>query len=197
MTYLLGLLMPFGAAIVADRRLTALGSGEGRDSGLKTGRLSDGTIFGLAGALSPARELLNNLRLAWDRHGDELEGWERAVRVLEAASSTSERERFTLVLGRSHDGDGRLTVYDSVTGISHLFGSGDAGIYTFGSGKDLLDPMVRSSIWPSVEQILTAQDDSVWIAPYTVAFRLTCLTRGFAQSTLNAAGVGGGCSTSS
>lgn len=204
LTLIIAFKQPGYNTLISDCRISwgppGLATRQGENTGLKTGLLFPGCIFARVGSMAHSRDFIKAFRREVDGVADSLEGfWSRfrdfAARYPPPFATDAQ---FQLVISHRAFGEPRFALWDSSTGLDETEQPHDYMVFAFGSGRDLISPVLQANFVPrlqALQQHLRAQGKD-WkiihlLSPYLLTLWLSELSLTAERFVLEANDVGG------
>ena len=156
MTYVVALSQPGLNSTIVDTRVSWRnrdGEWHGSNSSLKSGLLFPGCMYARIGSVDGSRNFIREFKgsILWKKLSI-TNAWDRFVEFTEKYPY-EDPLAFKLVLSSRHSGAPEFYVLDSQKGLS-LLQIDDYSIATFGSGKEVLDEIVKEKIGTRIQEFL-------------------------------------------
>lgn len=192
MTYVVAVKHYGQVAILADMGVSFYGQRIVDDTGLKTGILCTGCVYGIAGAAEPARWCLEAARAVCRPAATLSENWSSVVEVLRSRPAARGHDQFQLLFSSRASGQPEIFGYDSSTTLVTLH----EDFVTIGKGAEVLDDRLASArgslLIPSTPLLVGWSALDEWPSLYCLWLSQHTLSQDYdLRASLRAAGVGG------
>ncbi len=193
MTYTIGFSIDGTNSILSDTRVTSIGTQRGQNTAIKTGILSAGCIYGLAGNVDNAFQFINAAKIFVSGASDISQSWEKLNELVSFYDFPSGKEEsFQILFSFRHSGNPEFYILSSNRELVRS----DKEWVSIGSGKEILDPLVEEKYLGRIREAKQALKgnnplDTMIVYPYFLCLMLSELTLTFQRSVLEKAKVGG------